>query len=106
MDTSLNVGRDSVEERLRAYMWPNRAQTEEEEEALERAIDAQLAYESGGDLANLPAGTAAFSIGNYSVTLREAAGAALTQNNICPAAWAILYNAGLLRRRWPVAKRL
>ena len=97
--------RAAVEERLRAYMHPNRAQTPEQQAALERAVDAQLAFERDGG-AGLPPGVAAMTVGNYSVRLAEPGGAAPSQSNLCPAAWAILFNAGLLKRALPVAQRL
>ena len=98
--------RKYIEERLRAYIHPNVVVTEEQERALENAVDAQLEYESAQGGAEIPGNVQSFSVGNYSVTLSESAGGADAQGNLCPAAWAILYNAGLLRHAMPVAKRL
>ena len=95
--------REQVAERLRAYTHPNVADTEEKMTAFEDAVDAQLAYESAREM---PAGVKSFSVGNYSVTLEQSAGGADGQGTLCPAAWAILFNAGLLHRAMPVAKRL
>ena len=98
--------REQIAERLRAYIHPNRATTEEQEEAFDKAVDAQLAYEADQDVASLPGSVQSLSIGSYSVTMAEPAGGAYTQATICPAAWAILFNAGLLARKLPVARRL
>ncbi len=97
--------REQIEARLRAYIRPNEAKTPEEEAALAKAVDAQLAYEqSGGE--GLPPGVESMTIGEYSVRASAPTGAAYTSASLCPAAWAILTNAGLLRRAWPVAQRL
>ena len=97
--------RERIAERLRAYIRPNEAETEAQKAAFERAVDAQLEWEErGGE--ELPPGVKALSVGNYSVTMDEPSGAACTRANISPAAWAILTNAGLLARAWPVAQRL
>lgn len=95
-----------IAERLRAYIHPNAADTAEREEAFERAVDAQLAYESANGVEEVPGNVRSFSVGNYSVTLDGSAAGADGQASLCPAAWAILFNAGLLRRALPVAKRL
>ena len=97
--------RQLIAERLRAYIHPNAVETAEQEAAFARAVDAQLAYEAeqGGEI---PGNAQSFSVGNYSVTLAEPSGGAYSQATIAPAAWAILFNAGLLRRDLPVARRL
>lgn len=95
-----------VEERLKAYIHPNAAATEEQREAFTRAVDAQLEYEAAQGGGEIPGNVGSFSIGNYSVTLAEPTGGADTRATLCPAAWAILFNAGLLRSVMPVAKRL
>lgn len=96
-------GRADVEERLRACIHPNEIATDEQRAAFERAVDAQLASEADGEA--LPSGVAALRIGDYSVTMAGRAGPD-GSGGLCSAAWAILFNAGLLRREWPVAKRL
>ena len=98
--------RGYITERLKAYIHPNIVKTKEQEKAFKNAVDAQTAYEDAQDIAEIPGNTQSYSIGNYSVTLAEPTGGAYTQVTICPAAWAILYNAGLLRRTLPVARRL
>lgn len=98
--------REHIEERLRAYIHPNAVDTAEREEAFESAVDAQLAYESANEGGELPGNVRSFSVGNYSVTLDDSATGADGQASVCPAAWAILFNAGLLRHALPVARRL
>ena len=98
--------RERMEERLRAYIYPNVASSKAQIEAFDEAVDAQLTYESEQGGGEIPGNARSYSIGNYSVTLAEAALGADTRATVCPAAWAILFNAGLLRRTLPVAKRL
>ena len=98
--------RSLIEERLRAYIHPNAPRTDEQRQAFDAAVDAQLDWESGQDAANLPGNVKSYSIGSYSVTLSEAAGGACAQASVCPGAWAILFNAGLLSRALPAARRL
>ena len=98
--------REHIEERLKAYIHPNAAQTAEQREAFDRAVAAQLAHEAAQDVGELPGNVQSLTIGSYSVTMSEPTGGAYTRATICPAAWAILFNAGLLQRALPVAKRL
>ncbi len=98
--------REQIEARLRAYIHPNTPEGAEQEAAFDDAVDAQLEYEQQGGGEGLPPGVASLSVGNYSVTMAEPGNAAYTQASLCPAAWAILRNAGLLRRALPVAQRL
>ena len=98
--------REHIEARLRAYIHPNVPQTAEQEGAFDRAVTAQLAHAAAQDAGELPGNVRSLSIGSYSVTMAEPAGGAYTQATICPAAWAILFNAGLIRHSMPVAKLL
>lgn len=98
--------RDLIEARLLAYIRPNEPATSEAEAAFADAVDAQLAYEQKSGGAELPPGVESLSIGDYSVRAFEPSGAAYTSASICPVAWAILVNAGLLKRTWPQAQRL
>ena len=91
--------REQVEARLRAYIHPNAVETGAQQEAFDEAVDAQLEYEAGGE--NLPGNVKSFSVGSYSVTLGGGAGESLG-----PAARAVLFNAGLLKRSWPTARRM
>ena len=98
--------RERIEERLKAYIHPNAVDTAEQEEAFELAVDAQLEYENAHGAGEIPGNVQGYSIGGYSVTLAEPVGGAATRATLCPAAWAILFNAGLLRHAMPVARRL
>ncbi len=100
--------RERVEERLKAYIHPNLAETLEQQAAFDDAVDAQVEFEAtqAKALGDVPGNVQSFSVGNYSVTKAEAEGASYTRATICPAAWAILFNAGLLRRSLPIARRL
>ena len=98
--------RERIEERLRAYIYPNIARTREQQEAFNNAVDAQLDYESAQGMGDVPGGVQSFSVGNYSVTFADASGGVDASGNLCPAAWAFLHNAGLLKHAMPVAKRL
>lgn len=97
-----------IGERLRAYIYPNIVETPEQETAFDAAVDAQKAHEAlqAQALDGVPANVQSFSIGSYSVSKAEADVATYTQATICPAAWALLFNAGLLRRSLPTARRL
>lgn len=98
--------RQLIEARLRAYIHPNAVETAEQEEAFARAAEAQMAYEAAQGGGEIPGNAQSFSIGSFSVTLAEPSGGAYNQATICPAAWAILFNVGLLKRDLPVARRL
>lgn len=101
------VNSDYVRERLTAYIYPRAPSDEAQEEAFDNAVNAQVEYESASEDGDaLPPGVASFSIGNYSVTAINGQSASYTQQTICPAAWAYLYNAGLIRYALPTARRL
>lgn len=97
--------RARMEERLYAYILPNEPKTPEQQSAFDEAVDAQLAFERQGD-ERLPPGVESLTIGSYSLRASASAGAADSGASLCPAAWALLRNAGLLRRTLPVAQRL
>ena len=96
--------RQQILERLRAYIHPNCPRDEAQRQALEQAADLQLDHERQS--ADLPAGVQSMSIGSYSVTRAGSDGAAYSRSSICPAAWAVLFTAGLLRRTLPQAQRV
>lgn len=101
------VNAEHVRERLTAYIYPRQPTTDEQEAAFLKAVQAQVDYESAFDGEDaLPPGVSSFSIGNYSVTAETAQSADYTQQTICPAAYAYLFNAGLIRHTLPVARRL
>lgn len=97
--------REQVEARLLAYIRPNEVSTAEERAAFDAAAEAQLAWERrGGE--ELPPGVESLTIGSYSVKRSGDGSAVCSLSSLSPAAWAILTNAGLLRRTLPQAKRI
>lgn len=103
---------DSVEARLKAYIAPNTPRTAAQKTAFEQAVEAQMEHEKtlSGGLAG-PAGAQSYSMQNdgvsVSVTYAAASGAAYTERSLHPYAWALLNNAGLLRRgAIPAARRV
>ncbi len=103
----MSISEDDVRALLTAYIARNKVKTDAQAEAFENAVAAQMEYmEANAEFLQIPKDVTGFSIGNYSVTRNSDGGAGFTANTICPAAWAYLYNAGLLRREWPIAKRL
>lgn len=99
---------DSVEARLTAYIAPNTPRTKAQKDAFELAVEAQMEYEQSAALAGVPAGVSSFSLGDFSATLSSgAASPGYTRETISPYAWALLHNAGLLRRgAIPTARRV
>ena len=96
---------DGVRERVLALIHPNRAESEAQRRALERAVDCQAEWEeeNGEGIAAARRGVQRVSAGNYSETYFEPRGGGF---ELCPDARAILFNAGLLRRELPCAKRI
>ena len=99
--------RAGIRERLLAYIHPNRAETAAQAEALSAAVGYQAAWEAenGDSLEAARRGVQRFSAGDYSETYFDRGGGA-GGPALCPDARAALYNAGLLRRGLPCAKRL
>lgn len=97
-----------VRERLSAYIYPRRPETDEQEIAFDDAVQAQVEYEERNDGLSMPAGVASASNDGVSVTFRSdrTETAEYTVASICPAAYAYLFNAGLIRHTLPVARRL
>ena len=103
----MTVNEDHVRERLTAYIYPRAPSTSAQEEAFDMAVEAQLAYETENvNEETIPGNVSNFSIGNYSISFAEAKAAQYTQRTISPAAWAYLFNAGLLRYELPTARRI
>ena len=99
---------EQVAERLKAYIHPNTIQTAEQEEAFDTAVEYQAEYEASHAEALEAAqrGVQSFSVGNYSETYFTRHTGEYTASTLCPASYAVLFNAGLLRRDMPVARRL
>ena len=93
-----------VSQRLTAYIYPNVPETLEQVQAFSQAVTLQSAYETAqGDM--MPANVKSFKLGEYALTL-TGGGAAYTAASLCPGAWAVLFNAGLLKRGLPMARRV
>ena len=97
-----------VTERLKAYIHPNVAQSDEQKEAFLKAVQYQVEYEaSHADALDIvQRGVQSFSSGNYSETYFTRKAGEYAASTLCPASYATLFNAGLLRRGMPVARRL
>ena len=92
-----------VRERLTARIAPNAPRNEAQISAFEQAVAAQAAFEAGqGDALSVARrGVRSFSVGSYSESYGAGDGDVL-----CPHARALLFNAGLLRRSMPAARRI
>lgn len=99
---------DSVEARLKAYIAPNTPRTKAQQEAFYMAVDAQVEHEKSGALAGVPDSVSSFTLGDFSATLKGSGTAPeYTRETINSYAWALLHNAGLLRRgAIPTARRV
>lgn len=99
---------ESVQARLTAYIAPNKPITQAQKRAFEQAVEAQAEYESA-QVQGFPAGAQSYSMTNDGVSVSvtyAGAGAAYSEQTLSPYAWALLKNAGLLRRgAIPTARR-
>lgn len=104
----MEVNEDYIRERLTAYIYPRAPSTREQQNAFEDAVEAQIVYEEEHETLNMPSGVSSVSNDGVSVTFdaNRAASAQYTAETICPAAYAYLFNAGLIRHSLPVARRL
>lgn len=102
------VNEDYVRERLLAYIYPRAPATQTEQDAFDEAVDAQVEYETANEGLAMPYGVASASNDGVSVTFDSGrvSAAVYTVHTICPAAYAYLFNAGLIRHSMPVARRL
>lgn len=94
-----------VRERLLAYIHPNVAVTGAQRDALDAAVAYQAAFEAeNGDYVDAARrGVQRLSVGDYSESYFSVpTGGA----GICAEARAALFNAGLLRRGLPCARRI
>ena len=102
------INAEHVRERLTAYIYPRRPATDEQEAAFEKSVLAQVEYEERNDALSMPGGVASASNDGVSVSFESSrvTGGAYSIHTIAPAAYAYLYNAGLIRHTLPVARRL
>ena len=94
-------GNEGVRERVLAWLLPRVPATEAQWAALDRAVAAQAEYEAAGGAMAVPAGVTAFSIGDFLATLAGGG-----REYLCPLAWSILRNAGLIAYELPTARRV
>lgn len=99
---------NSVRARLTAYIAPNQPETSAQKAAFEEAVGAQAEYESA-QMQGVPAGAQSYSMSNDGVSVSvtyAGAGAGYSEQTLSPYAWALLKNAGLLRKgAIPTARR-
>lgn len=99
---------DAVRERLTAYIHPNKARSKAQIAAFENAVEAQVEYEAENPMSSMLEGAVSVSNDGVSVSYASRGGksAMYTQATISPAAYAFLFNAGLLKSAIPRARRL
>ena len=99
---------EAVRARLTAYIHPNKARTKAQLSAFEEAVEAQVEYEQSNPLGAALEGALSVSNDGISVTYAGQGGkhSMYTQATISPAAYAFLFNAGLLKSAIPRARRL
>lgn len=85
--------------RMMAFICPNNPETDAEIAAFDQAMKWQIAHEYSlaQRTSDLPEGVKSFRIGDFSATLEDAGGE-LTRRTICPSAYGVLLQAGLLYR--------
>ncbi|MBR1684055.1 MAG: hypothetical protein IJ708_02875 [Clostridia bacterium] len=83
--------------RLEAYMFPNRAVTEQEKAVFARAARLQAEHEASvqSDFPALPSEVSGFQIGHFQASLREGMQG---RDSLCPLAYGLLLREGLLYR--------
>ena len=91
----------AMEPRVKAFIFPSIPRRDFETEAFDKAVIFQINHEktiaalTAGK--NLPEGTKSFEIGHFSMTFEDGAfDGRLTRRTICPTAYGILLEAGLL----------
>lgn len=98
---------DYIRERLLAYIYPRKPDTEDQAEALDRAVAAQAAFEDSVGLDAVPGNVT--SVSNDGVSMHFAYGKSApsyTSDTISPVAWSIMRNAGLITYALPTARKL
>ena len=91
----------AMEPRIKAFIFPSIPRRDYEVEAFDKAVLYQINHEktiaAATDGALLPSGTTAFRIGEFSMNFGEGAfDSELTKKTICPTAYGILLEAGLM----------
>ena len=93
-----------MEEQMRLFIFPNEARTEEEIEAFNKAVAYQIAHEKSREaqFSEIPDGVTGFRVGDFQMSFESGANrAGITRQTICPAAYSVLLQKGLLYRGLP-----
>ena len=93
-----------IRDRLLAYLFPQKPQTEEQLAEFERAVTAQAEYESNIIGADVASNVSQMSNDGVSISFYGGRIAQYTDDTISPNAWAILRNAGLIAYSLPTAR--
>lgn len=92
---------ERMTERMKLFIFPNCVRTEEELAAFEKAVAWQIVHEKSQEeiTSEVPDGVTSFRIGDFSMTFDEGYnGSGLSRKTICPSAYSVLLQAGLLYR--------
>lgn len=95
---------DMMTDRMKLFIFPNEAKSEEEMEAFNKAVAYQIAHEKSlqTQIGDIPNGVESFKIGDFSMNFEKGVnGTGLTRKTICEAAYSVLLRAGLLYRGLP-----
>ena len=88
-------------DRMRLFIFPNEARTDEETAAFQKAVAYQIAHEKSlsEQYGDIPDGVSAFRIGDFSMDFEHGVNSSgITGKTICQAAYSVLLRAGLLYR--------
>lgn len=95
---------DMMTDRVKLFIFPNEAKTDDEIEAFNKAVNYQIAHEKSlqTQIGDIPNGVESFKIGDFSMNFEEGVnGTGLSRKTICEAAYSVLLRAGLLYRGLP-----
>lgn len=98
-----------IEQCLLAMLWPVHPKTEAQRRAFCDAVEIQTEYERTRADANVPNGVQSYSASNdvsVSITYSGGRHSGYSRDTLAPGVWEVLFNAGLIRHAWPVARRL
>ena len=91
-------------DRMKLFIFPNEARTEDEVTAFNKAVNYQIVHEKSlqEKIGDIPNGVESFRIGDFSMNFEGGVnGSGLTRKTICEAAYSVLLHAGLLYRGLP-----
>lgn len=93
---------NAYSQRILAYIIPRVPQNDLEKDIVKVAAIQQFQHEKSAEAAldgtHLPDNTQSFKLGDFSMSFDGSIGGPLTRKTICPTAYAMLLNAGLLYR--------